>query len=367
MSSGGSNTATTPLGVVLPASIAEIVEDFHRHPERGRLLDRINAHSRRINNQTPAAKKRGRVGKRETTTSSNIFTFQSCTLGGTPIIGASIGLCSNDGVNLTGCNGYVVSLLPFDESLAVVVLEIPDRDMIPCLCPTALLDYASIKAAEALMNKLRDDRKERYCRSTGTISITSIPACRGDVQGHLLLTGPKTIKGRVVDTRMLASLEAGCLRIGDHAQSNGHAYYTLDRLLSVNGGNLKNTAHVLINSSSGIRLLPAAGPVEVGKIMSWGQSAIENRLEYWHSLREAIIALHQASNLPPPSIDERVLQVAIGGDPSDSMMVGKFLPCLPCQGQSNDRDINTRCACDFTVDDNKKEGVKELLRCRCKK
>jgi hypothetical protein len=357
MSSGGSNTVTTPLGVVLPASIAEIVEDFNRHPERGRLLDLINAHSRRINSQTPTTKKKRSYKKRETATSSNIFTLQSCTPGGTPIIGASIGLCSNDGVNPTDCNGYVVSLLPSDASLAVVVLEIPNRDMIPCLCPTALLDDAAIKEAEALMNRLRDDRKGRYCRSANSISVKSIPARRGDVQGHLLLTGPKTIKGRVVDARMLESLKAGCLRIGDHAQSIGHSYYTLDRLLSVNRGNLKNTVHLLLNSSSGIRLC-LAGPVEVGKIIGWGQSEIENRLEYWHSLREAINALHQASNLPAPSIDERVLQVAIGGDSADSMTVGKF---IPCQG----RRCNPWCACDFTVDDDQKEGVKEMLRCRC--
>ena len=88
-----------------------------------------------------------------------------------------------------------------------------------------------------------DGRKLACNSSPMHISISSTVAIRGRVRGHLLTSGPKCIKGRVVDTCMVKSFEAGCLRLGgDESNKN---YYTLDRLYSVNEKKLRETMHVL--------------------------------------------------------------------------------------------------------------------------
>ena len=82
------------------------------------------------------------------------------------------------------------------------------------------------------------------------------------------------------------------------------------------------------------------------------------------TLKKAIVALSLAGSLPVPSIDERVLQVAIGGDP-DSMMIGNF---LTCQGLRNKPNINVRCACGFVVGSSPTVSnniLRHLLRPRC--
>ena len=120
-----------------------------------------------------------------------------------------------------------MSALPDDVCQpAVVVLEIPERGMIPCLCPVSLLDKPTVEAGKILTKELNNKLKVMFGRSMHNLLIRSMPVHRGNVRGHLLLTGPKPIRGRVVDTRMLTSLTAGCLRIGAHSE---RAFYPARR------------------------------------------------------------------------------------------------------------------------------------------
>ena len=154
-----------------------------------------------------------------------------------------------------------------------------------------------------------DGRKLACNSSPMHISISSTVAIRGRVRGHLLTSGPKCIKGRVVDTCMVKSFEAGCLRLGgDESNKN---YYTLDRLYSVNEKKLRETMHVLNDSAEGIQL-HRGSRVNAAKLIKWGKQAIIFRLKWQHTLHEAVSALHLASHLPPPSIKEHMLQVSMG-------------------------------------------------------
>ena len=178
------------------------------------------------------------------------------------------------------------------------------------------------------------------------------------MQGHCLLTGPYNIKGRIVDTCMLSSLEVGCLRFGTHSK---RAFYTLDRMYHVRSKELRAKLHVLINSRRGIELHKANSAVEAKKVINWGHTAIEGRLKYHSKMIDAIHALNLANNLPPASIYERMLQISIGGNP-DFMSVGKFLPCL---GQSGNPDMSVRCACGFVIEGYQHSDFKDMTRCRC--
>jgi hypothetical protein len=139
---------------------------------------------------------------------------------------------------------------------------------------------------------------------------------------------------------MLESLKGGCLRIGTHTDQ---AFYTLDRFFSIHKQKLRETARTLGISSSGIRLYHTDRRADIAKMISVGQSAIEMRMTRHRTLKGALEASHGAGNLLPPSFDERLLQVSIGGNP-DSMQVGKFIPCA---GHSDSTELTVRCACGF--------------------
>lgn len=101
-----------------------------------------------------------------------------------------------------------------------------------------------------------------------------------------------------------------------------------------------------MNSYRGIEIHQANSVAEAKKIVNWGHTAIDDRLKYHSKMVDAIHALNFASNLPPPSMYERMLQIPIGGDP-DSMLVGNFLPCV---GQWNNPEMNVRCACGYIIE-----------------
>ena len=179
-------------------------------------------------------------------------------------------------------------------------------------------------------------------------------------RGNLLLGGPKGVRGRVVDDKMLNALCSGCLLVGVHSKQ---AFYTLERVFSVQNQQLKDTYHSLFGSSDGIKLCKA-GMAEINTIRGVVDVLISNRLQYHKSIKRAVQALEQAGNMTAPTIEERVFQVAIGGD-IDSLMMGKFLPCDGCQ---HTPDVNIRCACGFQVEGRTPtKEEKELLRSKCKK
>lgn len=365
MSSTPSYRTDAP-GIVLPPKIAAIAADHRKHPEKGRLLDIIMAYRKQnISNASNSKKKRRAERNIAIMSSSKQFTYRSLTPCGLPVFDGSIGICSTTTtkVDIIKCTGYLLSILPDDNHVAVIVLKIKDRGMLPSLCPVSSLDAQIIQEGDELFNMRHDKKKDRFCRSTTIIPTTNISVFRvdeqgGNIQGHMLLDGHRSMKGRVVDERMLAALEAGCLRTGEHTDQ---AFYTLDRVFSVRDWILKDTAHIIIESVHGMRLSPA-GRYDVMKLIRWGESVIEERLSYHHSMQCAIQSLDEASKLGPPSIDERIFQVSIGGD-TNTMVMGKFLPCQKLQNNPN---IDIKCACGFTVDctpvPNK---LRSLLRCKC--
>mmetsp|Transcript_16202 Transcript_16202/g.34199 ORF Transcript_16202/g.34199 Transcript_16202/m.34199 type:complete len:367 (-) Transcript_16202:3014-4114(-) len=357
MSAQRRKEVTTPLGGVLPTNVAAIAYDHDRHPERGRLLDRINAHLHKVRRRVASSSGKRCAKKKKAPPSSEGFSFRCFTPGGTPIIGGSVGIVSNDIVTTINCSGYLISICPNDSSSAVIVLEIPQTGAIPCVCPTNLLDDPTINAGKALMKEQEDNRRVRFGRSLLNVQIDSVPVARSGMHGHLLLTGPNKLKGRVVDSKMLSSLEGGCLKTGQHSSQ---AYYTLDRIFSAQRDKLHKTARLIVDTHQGMRTCPV-GRQEVQQMIQCGQLAVDSRLVYHRLLNDAIVALDKAGDLPPPSIDERILQLSIGGDP-ESMMVGRF---LPCRGLSSKPDVTIRCACGFAVDGTTPPEVRTLLRRRC--
>ena len=133
-----------------------------------------------------------------------------------PIVESEIIYCTTD-VNHTkiNCRGHLVSVLPDDNNFVVVVIDLcndTDGGMLPCLCPVELLGEQALMALETSNEGECDNRKLGYKVLKESIAISSVQARRGQVQGNLLNSGPKNIKGRVVDNRMLSSLQSGCLR-----------------------------------------------------------------------------------------------------------------------------------------------------------
>ena len=179
---------------------------------------------------------------------------------------------------------------------------------------------------------------------------------QGERQGHLLLGPRKALVGRVVESRMLNALKSGCLRIGHHS------FYSLDRLLSVDEEKLRQTAHVLINASNhGSRICPASS-ADVEKLCNWGKMIITSKLVRHHTMQKAIHALHRAGQ-NPPTLEDRVLQVALGGDNPDSLMIGKF---LPCERTFDNPNIQVKCACGFVPANGRSlKPFRNILRRKC--
>eukprot|EP00581_Thalassiosira_minuscula_P002460 CAMPEP_0183739310 /NCGR_PEP_ID=MMETSP0737-20130205/56751_1 /TAXON_ID=385413 /ORGANISM="Thalassiosira miniscula, Strain CCMP1093" /LENGTH=171 /DNA_ID=CAMNT_0025974075 /DNA_START=31 /DNA_END=546 /DNA_ORIENTATION=+ len=153
MSSSRTNHVVTPLGVVLPARIAQIIDDAEQHPERGRVLDRINPYPRPNDICPRAAIKKRRTGRKKAPTSSLQFKCTSCANGEVPSIEGSIIYHGDGRVGIIECSGYLVSLLPNDANSVVIVIDIPARGsdfpakgMVPCVCRICLLDNSAIAA-----------------------------------------------------------------------------------------------------------------------------------------------------------------------------------------------------------------------------
>lgn len=209
-SSNGSSFTTNSGGFRLPADITAIIKDSRRFPENGRIYDRVSEHHQKrqvsalstssVSHVTPTErpKKRGNM-----LTSSEQFSFHSCTSRGTPIFQGSIGIISNESSahNIIRCIGYVVKIPRDDHDSAVLVLDIPGRGRIPCLSPTSILDSRTINQyRKSSKEKGKDDgRKALFRRSTKIFAVHSAPALRDDnVHGHLLCDGPRNFKGRLL-------------------------------------------------------------------------------------------------------------------------------------------------------------------------
>ena len=253
------------------------------------------------------------------------------------------------------CIGYIVSISD-DHNSAVIVLQIPRRGKVPCICPLSLIDESAIKVVKAKSSLYRKDYEMLSRMSSKSISITHTPAKWKRKKGHLILTGPTNIRGRVVDKHMLDSLEIGCLR----KSGDDRSYYTLNRRFKIRKEQLRNSAQTVFNTPNGMKLCPA-GYDGINAMVSIGEESVNSRLVYHVSISNAILELDHASNLPTPSLEEELLQISIGGDPK-LLNVGKF---LPCQGLFDNPKISVRCACGFVVDDTMHDAASSLLRCKC--
>ena len=274
------------------------------------------------------------------------------------MVEGSIEVSSGEKWNPIACRGYLICICPGDEDYAIIVLE-KSGGKVPCICPLIILDEAAVKALKEYMETLSDARKDMFGRSFESIFITSTPARRGDVDGHILLSGPQRLIGRAVDTKMLAALKGGCIRIGKHSSK---AIYTMDRLYTpMRPDKLWDVAHAIVPSHSGNRLCSACRS-DTEKFVHAGEWIISSQLQFHETWLEALGALNDASNLPKPSLDECLLQIALGGDP-DLMMVGKF---LPCKGRCTNPDIKIQCVCGFLAGD---KGIvpKHIARKKCAK
>lgn len=344
----------------MSAEIAAIIDDHELHPERGRCWDRINANFRQNNNQAPASNLESSVENNNNPCSTHQLSFLSHAPGECPKIeGSIIHRIGNEQTKID-CKGHLVSLLPDDSNFAVVVIEIcrnRKKKLLPCLCPVTLIDGQGIDAVKSSMKGDYDGRKLAFNRAPMYIKVTSTVAQKGRVRGHLLTSGPKSIKGRVVDTDMVKSIEAGCLRLGGDQSSKN--YYTLDRLYSVQETKLRETLHVLKDSAEGIQL-HRGSRVDAAKLIRWGSKAILFHLSRHRTIHNAVSALHHASSLPRPSIKERMLQLSMGGNPN-AMMVGKFLPC-----QGDFFNAKAVCACGYKFHELTPAEAKGHTRCRCR-
>ena len=346
----------TSLGSIIPGQIAAIVRQHRHHPELGDKLSRIHAHSQRLKRHAPSPKKKRRVKRFEDRISSLQLTSTSCAQWGAPIIRGSIGVCTPGDITVTQCSGHAVSVCPDNASWVVIVFNISGRGMIPCLCPSYLLDEHAKMAIKKLNEGPYQIKQDKTRSKAHSLSFESIPAHRGNIQGHLLVTGPVNFRGRVVDDTLLKSLQMGCLRKVDHTN---RSFYTLSRMYLVQKRVLEDVAHVIRPSSFGIRLCPAMR-ADISIMIRLGKAAIQKELVYYRTMPEAIAALENAANCPI-STRELLLQVSMGGDP-DRMLIGQFLPCI---GKSNEPRRTTRCACGFVVDREHQSSCRFLLRRRC--
>jgi len=358
-----SNSVTNSIGIILPPTIAAIVDDSRKHPEKGHVLSRLCDHSQQLIDESSAGqKKRGPPGNN--TCAPIIQNKFICTIpGDVSTIKGYINTTVKNKLTDIECDGHIFSISTVHQYYMVVILSIPERGKVPCLCPRYLIDTSAIKALQAStpyinQSKYRSstgktDQRKAVNRNTAcSISVTSLPASRGDVVGNLIESG--LFKGRVVDDNMLSSINSGCIR-----QCGPQSFYTVDRRYLINKKTLMNVAQEIIPSPSDglLRLVPIGRNVNI--MVSMGEETVLNQLVYHTSIKNAIGALHQAGNLPSPSLKERLLQISIGGDP-DSMAIGKF---LPCEGLSDNPNINVRCACGFAVNNIPKSTG--LLRRRC--
>jgi hypothetical protein len=279
---------------------------------------------------------------------------------GTTQIQGFVSIISHDGGEAKNavCHGYLASAASNEPYHVVIVLDV-DGKMTPCLCPRYLIDFEIPASVQYIENKRANNNRATAIVTANNILVKSKPAQREDgVHGQLIVDGP--LKGRVVDETMLESLNGGCLRGIDSKR----AFYTIDRRYTINERMLKNAAMVIIASQSdGMMKLTPVGRDEVASIISIAQLVLRCKSVRHETMLNAIIELQRAGSLPPPSLNETLLQISMGGDSSpQAMMIGQFLPCA---GLSAHPDIAVRCACGFTVDGMKKG--KDMLRRNCKK
>lgn len=180
MASHAPNLVRNSLGIVVPADIDAIVKDYNRHPERGRLLDRINEHSRRNNNEAPAAKKQRRAERNKGHKTAQKLAFRSCSDGGMPKIEGTIGIWCGDKLDKNVCSDYLVYASEHrDGDLALILLHHPEKGSIPCVCATSLLDASAIEAIKKSSKQHYGQRKALNWSSMRNLTIQSVPISRG--------------------------------------------------------------------------------------------------------------------------------------------------------------------------------------------
>ena len=255
------------------------------------------------------------------------------------------------------CTGYAIAVDPKDDNNATVVIDIANEELAACWCPVSVLDPRIVDE----LRRLQTSKRTRYSPTFREVVFESKAAVRGDVEGYLLTDAVKGLRGRVVDSALLAALKSGCLRRGSHSSC---AFYTLDRVFYNDFGVVQKEARTIIPSKHGLQLFPASlGSGAAHSIVRCGEAAVESMRTYHRTMRSTIETIDRAKCLGERSKHERCVQVALGGDRSaNDMKLGRF---LACEGLSKEHDVDVRCACGFHVD-----GIKPstgLLRRNCRK
>ena len=372
MSSQNNTTITgsyrNGLGVMIPARFVPLLTDCKDHPEKGRFIDSMYESLRQINSQAHSLSGNTNIEQQikpkrpPSSKKIKLITSVSEAEGGFPKIEGSVFI----GNQVINCSGYLVSASEDCIQLVAIVLDVPDLGWVPCACPSELIDnkyHLELMANTAGLHfQIR--------QSTQKIEVVSTRGHILGVPGHLLISASTrndqrdvNIKGRAVDTCMLESLQVGCLRIGESSDT----FFTLDRKYAVQKSTLMHNAKMVLDTDDGMELIPA-GRLGVDAMMDLGETALQRRLKHHESMKEAISELKRAGNLGEPPLEEKLLQISIGGDPA-MMMVGKFIPCRNVMNNP-EIDANKRCACGFVgldVSIMVRKEVKSLLRPMCKR
>jgi len=141
------------------------------------------------------------------------------------------------------------------------------------------------------------------------------------IPAPLLIDGPNNSRERVVDFSMLDAIELGCLcTVSEKAQP----WYTPDRWYLIGKRELLNTAQLVFLSTNGMKLCPIGRDVD--DMIHLEDLAVQSHKKRHKTISKAILELDRAGKLGPPSLEEELLQISIGGDPR-TMHVGKCVPC----------------------------------------
>ena len=200
-----------------------------------------------------------------------------------------------------------------------IVLDVPDLGWAPCACPSELIENTHHLELMANTAGLHFQMRQ----STKKIEVISTRGHISGVPGHLLISASTrndqrdvNIKGRAVDTCVLESLQVGCLRIGESSDT----FFTLDRKYAVQKSTLLHNAKMVLDTDDGMELIPA-GRLGVDATMDLGETALQRRLKRQRSMKEALSELKRAGNLGEPPLEEKLLQISIGGDPANGRKV----------------------------------------------
>lgn len=148
MSSSDANLVTNSIGIVTPHAMAAIVDDHDINPHNGRLLDRVHEDYWREERTKAAAAVSLHYNSNYIKWPMIILPhlINHLLINGIPIFEGCVSIDMNtDGNYVTiNCRGYLVYILSDQPYLAVIVLELPELGVMPCLSELHMFDVKII-------------------------------------------------------------------------------------------------------------------------------------------------------------------------------------------------------------------------------